>query len=56
MPRLARAGALPFYCRLFLPRAVLLLQFATMRHETKKLLDNAVAAHELKACDTGELS
>lgn len=37
-------------------RAVLLVQFATMCDETKKLLDDAAAAHELKACDTGELS
>jgi AcrR family transcriptional regulator len=37
-------------------RAVLLVQFATMRDETKKLLDDAVAARELKPCDTGELA
>jgi AcrR family transcriptional regulator len=36
--------------------AVLLTQFATMRAETKKLLDNAVAAHELKPCNTAELA
>ena len=37
-------------------RAVLLVQFATMRDETKKLLDDAVATRELKPCDTGELA
>jgi hypothetical protein len=37
-------------------RAVLLLQFATMRDETKKLLDDAVAARELKPCDTAALA
>jgi AcrR family transcriptional regulator len=36
--------------------AVLLAQFVTMRDETKKLLDNAVAAHELKPCDTAKLA
>jgi AcrR family transcriptional regulator len=37
-------------------RAVLLQQFLTMREETKKLLDDAIAARELKACDSGELA
>jgi AcrR family transcriptional regulator len=37
-------------------RAVLLTQFVTTRDETKKLLDDAVAARELKPCDTGELA
>jgi AcrR family transcriptional regulator len=37
-------------------RAVLLQQFMTMREETKKLLDDAIAARELKACDSGELA
>ena len=37
-------------------RAVLLVQFATMRGETKKLLDDAVQARELKLCHTGELA
>ncbi|MGD0426753.1 MAG: helix-turn-helix domain-containing protein [Candidatus Acidiferrales bacterium] len=37
-------------------RAVLLRQFATMREETKKLLDDAIAARELRACDSGELA
>jgi AcrR family transcriptional regulator len=37
-------------------RAVLLAQFVTTREETKKLLDDAVAAAELKACDTAELA
>jgi AcrR family transcriptional regulator len=36
--------------------AVLLVQFATMRDETKKLLDDAVAARELKPCDTAGLA
>jgi AcrR family transcriptional regulator len=36
--------------------AVLLVQFETMRGETRKLLDNAVAARELKPCDTAELA
>jgi AcrR family transcriptional regulator len=36
--------------------AVLLAQFVTMRDETKKLLDNAVAARELNPCDTAELA
>ena len=37
-------------------RAVLLTQFVTTRDETKKLLDDAVAAGELKPCDTTELA
>jgi AcrR family transcriptional regulator len=37
-------------------RAVLLTQFVTMRDETKKLLDDAIAARELKPCDTAELA
>jgi AcrR family transcriptional regulator len=37
-------------------RAVLLQQFTTMRDETKKLLDDAIAARELRACDSGELA
>ena len=36
--------------------AVLLRQFATTRDEIGKLLDDAVAARELKACDTTELA
>jgi AcrR family transcriptional regulator len=36
--------------------AITLAQFAAIRDETKKLLDDAVAARELKACDTAELS
>jgi AcrR family transcriptional regulator len=36
--------------------AVLLTQFGSMRDETRKLLDNAVAARELKPCDTAELA
>jgi AcrR family transcriptional regulator len=36
--------------------AVLLVQFATTRDETKKLLDEAVAARELKRCDTAALA
>jgi AcrR family transcriptional regulator len=36
--------------------AVLLKQYEIMRHETKKLLDQAVAAHELKPCDTAQLA
>jgi AcrR family transcriptional regulator len=35
---------------------VLLTQFVTTRDETKKLLDDAVAVHELKPCDTAELA
>lgn len=37
-------------------RAVLLTQFVTTRDETKKLLDDAVAAGELKPCNTAELA
>jgi AcrR family transcriptional regulator len=37
-------------------RAVLLQQFMTMREETQKLLDDAIAARELKACDSGEVA
>jgi AcrR family transcriptional regulator len=37
-------------------RAVLLRQFMTMRDETKKLLDDAIAAGELKTCNSGELA
>jgi len=37
-------------------RAVLLVQFATTRDEIKKLLDEAVAARELKPCDTAALA
>jgi AcrR family transcriptional regulator len=37
-------------------RAVLLRQFVTTRDETKKLLDEAVAAGELKPCDTAALA
>ncbi len=37
-------------------RAVLLQQFMTMREETKKLLDDAIAARELRPCDSGELA
>jgi AcrR family transcriptional regulator len=37
-------------------RAVLLQQFMTMREETKNLLDEAIAARELKSCDSGELA
>jgi AcrR family transcriptional regulator len=37
-------------------RAVLLQQFMTMREETKKLLDDAIVARELKTCDSGELA
>jgi AcrR family transcriptional regulator len=36
--------------------ALLLTQFVTMRAETKKLLDNAVAVRELRPCDTAELA
>jgi len=36
--------------------AVLLTQFVTTRDETKKLLDDAVAARELKPCDTAQLA
>jgi AcrR family transcriptional regulator len=37
-------------------RSVLLTQFMTTRHETKKLLDSAVAVRELKPCNTVELA
>jgi len=37
-------------------RAVLLVQFVTMRDQTKRLLDDAVAARELKPCNTAELA
>jgi AcrR family transcriptional regulator len=37
-------------------RAVLLQQFVTTRAETKKLLDEAIAARELKPCDTAALA
>jgi AcrR family transcriptional regulator len=36
--------------------AITLAQFAAIRRETKKLLDHAIAARELKGCDTAELS
>ena len=36
--------------------AELLKLYITMRGETKKLLDGAVAARELRACNTGELA
>lgn len=36
--------------------AVLLTQYGIMRRETKKLLDQAVAARELKSCATAELA
>jgi AcrR family transcriptional regulator len=36
--------------------AVLLTQSETMRTETRKLLDAAIAARELKACDTAQLA
>ena len=36
--------------------AVLLMQFATVRAETRKLLNDAVAARELKPCDSAELA
>jgi AcrR family transcriptional regulator len=36
--------------------AVLLTQFTTTRNEIKKLLDAAVAARELKPCDTAKLA
>jgi AcrR family transcriptional regulator len=37
-------------------RAITLAQFKAMRAETRKLLDDAVAAGELRACDTGQLA
>jgi AcrR family transcriptional regulator len=36
--------------------AVLLVQFVTTRDETKKLLDDAITARELKPCNTAELA
>ena len=36
--------------------AITLAQFTAIRHETKKLLDDAVASDELKPCDTGDLA
>ncbi len=36
--------------------AVLLKQFATMREEIRKLLDDAINARELKPCDTDQLA
>jgi AcrR family transcriptional regulator len=36
--------------------AVLLAQFVTTRSETRKLLDDAIAAGELTPCDTAELA
>ena len=36
--------------------AVLLKQFATMREEIRKLLDDAINARELKPCDTVQLA
>lgn len=36
--------------------AVLLVQFATTRGETKRLLDDAVAARELRRCNTAALA
>lgn len=35
---------------------VLLTQFVTTRNEIKKLLDDSIAARELKPCDTSELA
>jgi AcrR family transcriptional regulator len=35
---------------------VLLMQYTTMRNQTRKLLDDAVAARELKPCNTAELA
>jgi AcrR family transcriptional regulator len=37
-------------------RAITLAQFTAMRDETEKLLDDAVAAEELKPCDTADLA
>ncbi len=37
-------------------RAVTLAQFKAMRHETQKILDEAVAAGELRKCDTQALA
>ncbi|MGB7280889.1 MAG: helix-turn-helix domain-containing protein [Candidatus Acidiferrum sp.] len=36
--------------------AITLEQFRALRHETRKLLDVAVTARELRPCDTGELA
>lgn len=36
--------------------AITLAQFRAIRDETKKMLDEAVAAGELRKCDTGELA
>jgi AcrR family transcriptional regulator len=36
--------------------AITLAQFTTIRNETRKLLDDAVAAGELKPCDTADLA
>jgi AcrR family transcriptional regulator len=36
--------------------AITLAQFTAIRDETKKLLDDALAADELKPCDTGDLA
>src|SRR5579871_3230294 len=36
--------------------AITLAQFRAIRGETKKLLDEAVVAHELKPCDTAKLA
>jgi AcrR family transcriptional regulator len=36
--------------------AITLAQFTAIRDETKKLLDDAVAADELKPCDTADLA
>jgi AcrR family transcriptional regulator len=36
--------------------AITLAQFTAIRDETKKLLDDALAARELKPCNTGELA
>jgi AcrR family transcriptional regulator len=37
-------------------RAITLAQFKAMKRETRKLLEQAVAAGELRKCDTGELA
>ena len=36
--------------------AITLAQYTAIRNETKKLLDDAVAAEELKPCDTAALT
>src|SRR5580704_9231618 len=36
--------------------AILLTQYVTTRDETRKLLDDAVTARELKTCDTADLA